>query len=467
MKHLHGILDVCLKAGVAPLLIGETGVGKSAGVESWVKKVNAERAEKDRFVFRPLALGQMSPGDVQGVGFLEKSTLMKDQEFTRFAPCKAFESDKPICLFLDEVNRAHPSVIQAIFELVLNHKITSSEYTLPEGSFIILAGNPTSSRDSNYYLSSVLDDAFLGRVAVVPVESDFGAFKKYVEEVHGEEYARRLSLISVLFDGLEMVKSTSVDTGGDTIGGYTISSSNRKLDMAFKVIRTFRDTIEQMYTMKGSDIAAAIRKVLVGLVGSAKAEALMQNISCDYVTFSEFADVSNFQARFKFWNHMRNGTSLERKNQIFAILHSIVSEFRENADKWMNIKSSDTAMINRRNLLIWLFTEVPGFKEIKIRAVAEDAITEYCLIDTLQLMQKAGKLFDTKNSNPEALKPQELESLEKFEKSFKVIETMYNLTPEKINKLNNLKEKKAIENEFDLALEGLSEEEKEIIKADL
>ena len=82
----------------------------------------------------PLFLGQMSdPGDLIGIPNRNEATGK-----TEFMPPWWFPLDgKPIVLFLDELNRARPEVLQTIMDLALNRTLAGRK--LPEGSRIISA----------------------------------------------------------------------------------------------------------------------------------------------------------------------------------------------------------------------------------------------------------------------------------------------------------------------------------------
>ena len=108
------------------MLAGRHGIGKS-------EILTAYFSEKGMRVVA-LFLGQMSdPGDL--IGLPDKTG-----EITVFRPPYWFPIDgKPIVLFLDELNRALPEVLQTIMDLALNRKLAGRD--LPEGSRIIAAVN--------------------------------------------------------------------------------------------------------------------------------------------------------------------------------------------------------------------------------------------------------------------------------------------------------------------------------------
>ena len=108
-----------------------------------------------------LFLGQMSdPGDIIGLPNKDDDGLR-----TEFLPPYWFPiDDQPIVLFLDELNRARPEVLQTIMDLTLNRKLAGR--SLPAGSRIISAVN-----DGGIYHLTDLDPALVSRFNVMVFQS--------------------------------------------------------------------------------------------------------------------------------------------------------------------------------------------------------------------------------------------------------------------------------------------------------
>lgn len=127
------------------MLIGQHGIGKS--------QILTKYFEEKGITVNTLFLGQMSdPGDLLGLP-------NKDEEtgHTIFMSPYWFPIDgKPIVLFLDELNRARPEILQTVMDLVLNRKLAGR--ALPEGSRIISACN-----DGEEYQLTDLDPALVSR----------------------------------------------------------------------------------------------------------------------------------------------------------------------------------------------------------------------------------------------------------------------------------------------------------------
>lgn len=128
------------------MLVGRHGIGKSEILTEYF------RSRGMRVV--PLFLGQMSdPGDLIGLP-------SKTGDKTSFLPPYWFPLDgQPIVLFLDELNRARPEVLQTIMDLALNRTLAGRQ--LPEGSRIISAVN-----SGDEYQLTDLDPALVSRFNV-------------------------------------------------------------------------------------------------------------------------------------------------------------------------------------------------------------------------------------------------------------------------------------------------------------
>ncbi len=140
------------------MLIGRHGIGKS--------QILSDYYSSKGFKVVPLFLGQMSdPGDL--IGLLNKNEKTGKSEFM---PPYWFPTDAtPVVLFLDELNRARPEVLQTIMDLALNRTLAGKR--LPEGSRIISAVN-----NGEEYQLTDLDPALVSRFNVyefVPTVSEW------------------------------------------------------------------------------------------------------------------------------------------------------------------------------------------------------------------------------------------------------------------------------------------------------
>ena len=94
------------------MLVGNHGIGKS--------EILTEHFKEFGMPVIALFLGQMAdPGDLIGLPCKDEKTGKTD-----FMPPYWFPTDgKPIVLFLDELNRARPEILQTVMDLALNRKL--------------------------------------------------------------------------------------------------------------------------------------------------------------------------------------------------------------------------------------------------------------------------------------------------------------------------------------------------------
>ena len=134
------------------MLVGKHGIGKSEILTSYFNSKGLKVVT--------LFLGQMAdPGDIIGIpSKVEKQDAKGNAtSHTDFTPPYWFpQDDQPIVLFLDELNRARPEILQTVMDLTLNRKLAGK--ALPKGSHVISAVN-----DGEEYQLTDLDPALVSR----------------------------------------------------------------------------------------------------------------------------------------------------------------------------------------------------------------------------------------------------------------------------------------------------------------
>lgn len=116
------LLNIAL---VRPVFIwGAPGIGKSSLVEKFADEVGLPCVS--------LLGSQLAPEDLIGVPQIIEGK-------SRFCPPRMIAREEPYCLFLDELNACSHEVQKAFYSLILNKRV--GEYTMPEGSIVVGAGN--------------------------------------------------------------------------------------------------------------------------------------------------------------------------------------------------------------------------------------------------------------------------------------------------------------------------------------
>lgn len=146
------------------MLVGKHGIGKSRILEEYYNQKG--------YKVVTLFLGQMSdPGDLIGLPEKDEKTGKTDFLLPYWFPTDR----KPVVLFLDELNRARPEVLQTIMDLTLNRKLAGK--ALPLGSRIISAVN-----NGNEYQLTDLDPALVSRFNIYEFAPTVDDWLKWAED---------------------------------------------------------------------------------------------------------------------------------------------------------------------------------------------------------------------------------------------------------------------------------------------
>jgi len=135
------------------LLLSAPGVGKSDIVRQAAAEANLP--------LRSLLGTQIAPEDVSGIPQIIN-------ERSVFCPPRVLlpESPEPFCLFLDEFPAAAPDVQKALYALLLERRL--GEHRLPEGTWVVAAGN----RQEDRALVRQMSSALVNRTFIIEVRAD-------------------------------------------------------------------------------------------------------------------------------------------------------------------------------------------------------------------------------------------------------------------------------------------------------
>jgi len=153
----------CLAHEESLLLLSSPGVGKSDIVRQAAAEAGME--------CRSLLGTQIAPEDVSGVPKLVGERAI-------FCPPRLVlpEDGRPYCLFLDELPAAPPDVQKAFYSLLLERRL--GEYSLPEGTWVVAAGN----RTEDHALTRSLSSALVNRLFLVSIRVDVPAWLAWAEQ---------------------------------------------------------------------------------------------------------------------------------------------------------------------------------------------------------------------------------------------------------------------------------------------
>ena len=228
------------------MLTGRHGIGKS--------QILTKYFESQGVTVKTLFLGQMSdPGDLLGLPNKDEETGK-----TTFMPPYWFPIDgKPIVLFLDELNRARPEILQTVMDLVLNRKLAGR--ALPEGSRIISACN-----DGEEYQLTDLDPALVSRFNIYTFRPSVEEWLLWAEREGLDE--RVISFISANPDMLDRSGDTKEDQGLEK------DPDRRAWEKVARLLENIQNPI------------AVHQKIVAGIVGIQAASQLFLSFRKDDLT---------------------------------------------------------------------------------------------------------------------------------------------------------------------------------------
>lgn len=152
-----------MESGEIPLIWGHFGVGKTDIARDIAKETGRELII--------LVISQMEPGDLIGLPSRseEKTVFLKPDWWP--------ESDNTI-IMIDEINRAHRSIRNAIMQLLLDRRIHN--HVLPQGTWIMAAANPP---DDDYdQVDLITDPAFMSRFFHLSLNPEIEEWIKWARE---------------------------------------------------------------------------------------------------------------------------------------------------------------------------------------------------------------------------------------------------------------------------------------------
>lgn len=176
-------VELVLKSKAVPMIVGESGIGKTA--------LAKELAKENNYYYLNIDGNMLKEGEIGGLPMIEEHRMIIDnrevkRKTTTYAIYSKFlevnnviekDNKKEILLFIDEINRCEHSVQQELMNIILNREING--YVLPENVHVIAAMNPSVSNDgisSTEYQVVDMDPAQEDRFVWIEMDTDVQAW---------------------------------------------------------------------------------------------------------------------------------------------------------------------------------------------------------------------------------------------------------------------------------------------------
>ena len=166
-------VELVLAANQVPLLVGETGIGKTSLAARVAEVHDWELVTIDGNLLKEGEIGGLPT--VETVSHKDSNGAVKEIKTTVYAVhhtlehvSRAVNAGRHVLLFIDEINRAEHAVQQELMNLILNREING--FALSDDVRIIAAMNPEDSFD---YQTIDMDPAQQNRFVWLYMEADY------------------------------------------------------------------------------------------------------------------------------------------------------------------------------------------------------------------------------------------------------------------------------------------------------
>ncbi len=167
-------VSLVLESNEVPLIIGESGIGKT----SLVKRIAKEKS----YYLVTIDANLLKEGEIGGLPIVDNKTTVYATHHKLVEIDRVLKENEntEVILFIDELNRCDHSVAQELMNLILNREING--YILSNRVKVIAAMNP-SSRNDGFYNSQYevvdLDPAQEDRFVWIQLDSDIKEWIKW------------------------------------------------------------------------------------------------------------------------------------------------------------------------------------------------------------------------------------------------------------------------------------------------
>jgi hypothetical protein len=359
--------DLVLSTGEVPLIVGESGIGKTA--------LAKEIAIRNNWILIVIDGNLLKEGEIGGLPTVEAYEVFNDKgdkvekKTTVYAVHnKLREIDeeiykgKTVLLFIDEINRCEHTVQQELMNLILNREING--YKLHEDVKILAAMNPSSKYGSDFDYQVVdMDAAQENRFVWLYMESDYIQWLDWATDTGIEQ--KVIEFISTFPEYLHKINADDI---------RATPRSYERISSAYKIYKDKKDSIPR----------SVFLNVIKGNVGRLIAEEFVSFIESDYSPLIAYEDVFSGNSlneaiieRVKNDSHTR--LYLSAKNILKSLEASIKSNIKNNdcnSDYYIN-RLIEFLKIYPVDLMIGIMKDIKSsYTELYKHAIENEAFVE-------------------------------------------------------------------------------------------
>lgn len=267
-------VDLVLSTGDVPLVVGQSGIGKTALAKKLVKENNWSLVVIDGNLLKEGEIGGL-PTIESYVGVNSKGDEIEKKTTVYAVHNKLREIDekiskgKTVLLFIDEINRCEHTVQQELMNLILNREING--YKLHDDVKILAAMNPSSKYGSDFDYQVVdMDAAQENRFVWLNMESDHTQWLKWAIDEGIEQ--KVIEFISTFPEYLHKINEDDV---------RATPRSYERVSKSYKVYKEQKDSIPR----------AVFLNVIKGNVGKVIAQEFISFVEADCSPLISYEDI--------------------------------------------------------------------------------------------------------------------------------------------------------------------------------
>lgn len=267
-------VDLVLATGEVPLIVGESGIGKTALAKKIAKENNWSLLVIDGNLLKEGEIGGLpiveSYAEVNANGdkALKKTTVYAVHNKLREID-EEVAKGKTVLLFIDEINRCEHTVQQELMNLILNREING--YQLHESVKIVAAMNPSSKYGSDFdYQVVEMDAAQENRFVWLYMEPDYIQWLDWATDAGTEQ--KVIEFISTFPEYLHKINDDDI---------RATPRSYERISSIYKIYKEKKDSIPR----------SVFLNVIRGNVGKFIAAEFVSFVESDYSSLLSYEDV--------------------------------------------------------------------------------------------------------------------------------------------------------------------------------